>query len=277
MCDYDPEEARVEALIEECIERYLETYNPFESLEFPLSFHWRPDRSPQGQFADSMKWSLQATEGCRRAKHLRPSVKRLEKRLQEYHSEGKSLFTDPTVRQEMDVVVEQVEALIGRLKCLKTSRRDGFEDVVDEGAFQQEVKTASSLAEKLDKLFPTPPYRRITLELPPELEEMEGDEITLTLVAREAPAPKKKSMDDASDLSLEDKALAILFRNPGWTVKQIAEAVSCSRSSLYRMQQFRKASNSLKGGRLDMPKGSKDADGNVEAYYQHELPDLDEG
>jgi len=67
--------------------------------------------------------------------------------------------------------------------------------------------------------------------------------------------------------SKEAMALALLVQHPDWTDTEIAEAVPCRRQSLYDWQRFRMARQTLKQtGKKSMPKGSKSADGGVEAW-----------
>jgi len=67
-------------------------------------------------------------------------------------------------------------------------------------------------------------------------------------------------------LSKEHSALTMLMKHPDWTHTRIAEAGGCARTSLYRWRNFRKACAALREGRAALPRGSKDADGNVEAW-----------
>lgn len=67
-----------------------------------------------------------------------------------------------------------------------------------------------------------------------------------------------------NSLSGEAKALALLVEHPDWTDKQIADAVPCSRTSLYRWDRYR-AARKATGGEIP-PSGEKSADGSVEAW-----------
>ena len=69
------------------------------------------------------------------------------------------------------------------------------------------------------------------------------------------------------DLKQRERAMALLIHHPEWTLQAIADAVPCSRTSLYRWSEFMKARAIIKSGRNDLPKGSKDAEtGSVEAW-----------
>lgn len=82
--------------------------------------------------------------------------------------------------------------------------------------------------------------------------------------------PAVKGGDSASDgapeLSAEERALALLVRHPEWTQTKMAEAVGVSRQTLYRFSQYQTAREALESGRTDIPRGFKDADGNLEAW-----------
>ncbi|MDD4888707.1 MAG: hypothetical protein PHU85_02160 [Phycisphaerae bacterium] len=66
-------------------------------------------------------------------------------------------------------------------------------------------------------------------------------------------------------LSKEAKALAALTDHPDWSNATIAKAAGCHVKSLSRMADFQRARQILASGRADMPRGSKDKDGTLEA------------
>ncbi len=69
------------------------------------------------------------------------------------------------------------------------------------------------------------------------------------------------------DLDPESRALGILAGHPDWTIKQIADAVGCSRASLYRWPKFMHAHRIFKETRASrIPRGEKDSEtGQIEA------------
>jgi hypothetical protein len=71
-------------------------------------------------------------------------------------------------------------------------------------------------------------------------------------------------------MSKEARALAVLQDHPGWTNVQIANVAGVhpkTLSSQKRMPNFIRARAILKTGKLDIPKGSKDAEtGDIEAW-----------
>jgi DNA-binding XRE family transcriptional regulator len=65
----------------------------------------------------------------------------------------------------------------------------------------------------------------------------------------------------------EALALAMLVKYPDWTDKKIAKAIGVSRTTLYDWPNFRKAKETLKQGKNDLPNGSKDGEtGDMEAW-----------
>jgi hypothetical protein len=70
----------------------------------------------------------------------------------------------------------------------------------------------------------------------------------------------------------EAQAIALLFRQPEWSIAQIAECVGVDRKNLYRWPHFRRAAEeagTLKPrgpGDGEVPRGHKTSDGRVEAY-----------
>lgn len=88
---------------------------------------------------------------------------------------------------------------------------------------------------------------------------------------REAQRPPAGEAHEAeasrANLSKEARAIAALKDHLDWPDTEIAKAAGCSRTSLYRMPDFRKAREILKRGKADLPRGSKNADdGKVEAW-----------
>ena len=68
------------------------------------------------------------------------------------------------------------------------------------------------------------------------------------------------------ELTGEAKALALLVQHPEWTDTAIAEAVPCSRTTLYDWPKYMAAREALRQGRGQKPRGTRDADGNLEAW-----------
>jgi hypothetical protein len=62
------------------------------------------------------------------------------------------------------------------------------------------------------------------------------------------------------------RALAALIANPGATMTHLAVAAGVNRTMLYRMPALKKARAALAAGRRDMPRGERDADGNLDAF-----------
>ena len=64
----------------------------------------------------------------------------------------------------------------------------------------------------------------------------------------------------------ESQAIALLKDHPDWTVTKIAETIGVSRTTPYSWEDFKKAKEAMEQGRCDIPRGSKDKDGNMEAW-----------
>ncbi|MCL2330200.1 MAG: hypothetical protein FWC56_02745 [Phycisphaerae bacterium] len=75
------------------------------------------------------------------------------------------------------------------------------------------------------------------------------------------------------EMGLDIKAVGVLTKHPHWTNKQIAEAIGCHPKSLSRLQGFTDARKIQKQGRYDLPRGTKDADGNMESWDNREFED----
>jgi len=69
--------------------------------------------------------------------------------------------------------------------------------------------------------------------------------------AKHEPAPIKER------LTLEQKAIAVLYKNPCLSDKEIAEAIGCSRTTLYDFRGFKKARAALRAGKREICKGTK--------------------
>jgi len=69
--------------------------------------------------------------------------------------------------------------------------------------------------------------------------------------AKPEPAPIKER------LTLEQKAIAVLYKNPCLSDKEIAEAIGCSRTTLYDFRGFKKARAALRAGKREICKGTK--------------------
>jgi hypothetical protein len=66
--------------------------------------------------------------------------------------------------------------------------------------------------------------------------------------------------------SKETLALVTLAKHPDWTDAEIARNVGCNRTSLYRWRKYTQARELVEQGRNSLPTGSKDRDGNLEAW-----------
>ncbi len=69
-------------------------------------------------------------------------------------------------------------------------------------------------------------------------------------------------------LGLQEKALALLFTHPDWSVAKIAAAVGCSRTTPYKWPPFQAALEALKSGREELPRGEKSEGGDLEAWLE---------
>lgn len=90
----------------------------------------------------------------------------------------------------------------------------------------------------------------------------------------EVPGPKSSNVNDADVVTNEMKAIGLLAKHPHWSMRQIADAVDVSVSTLSsRYPLFRKAwdaahpKDKRAAGR---PRGHKDEDGNIESYSDDE-------
>lgn len=90
------------------------------------------------------------------------------------------------------------------------------------------------------------------------------DRASSTSVSSQNDEPKIEP-DSEQFLSGEEKALALLIRHPDWTDKTIAENVPCHRTTLYDWERYRQARKALKSGSTELPRGSKTANGDMEA------------
>lgn len=79
----------------------------------------------------------------------------------------------------------------------------------------------------------------------------------------------------ANDIGPEERALALLVKHPDWSQAQMAQAVGVGRTSLYRFRRYQAAREALQTGKADMPRGSKDKDGNLEAWEGDTFCDTD--
>jgi hypothetical protein len=78
------------------------------------------------------------------------------------------------------------------------------------------------------------------------------------------------------DLGTEERALALLVKNPGWNQTRMAKAVGVNRTTLYKFGKYQAAREALKTGKADIPHGSKDKDGNLEAWEGDTFGDTDD-
>jgi hypothetical protein len=68
----------------------------------------------------------------------------------------------------------------------------------------------------------------------------------------------------------------LLVKHPDWSQVEMAKAVGVNRTTLYRFSRYQAAREVLQTGRADIPRGSKDADGNLEAWERDTLRDTDD-
>ncbi len=80
------------------------------------------------------------------------------------------------------------------------------------------------------------------------------------------PPPNASSEGQKTAMTKEARALAILTDHPEWSDADIAKAAGCSRTTLYRWERFRKAREILRTGRQLHPRGTKSAEGDIEAW-----------
>ncbi len=85
---------------------------------------------------------------------------------------------------------------------------------------------------------------------------------------------QKLGTRQGSGLTGEAQAVALLVQHPEWTDSQIADAVGCARTSLYRWSKFTISRAALQQGRSGIAKGSKNAQtGDLEAWDEDEDQD----
>ena len=87
--------------------------------------------------------------------------------------------------------------------------------------------------------------------------------------AEETGGPARREPDDerSDSLSMEDRVIGALSRNPDASDAEIARIAGCNRTSLYRMERFKTARKAMERSRHDLPRGEKDeATGTVEAW-----------
>jgi len=90
-----------------------------------------------------------------------------------------------------------------------------------------------------------------------------------TGVKAEIPQSIKTNEGQKDTMSKEACVLAVLQDHPGWTNMQIAKVAGVHKKSLSRWDNFRKAREILKTGKLDIPKGNKDTEtGDIEAWQK---------
>lgn len=72
--------------------------------------------------------------------------------------------------------------------------------------------------------------------------------------------PTEQSIGDEK-VPLDERAVALLLKNPGWTTTKVAETLGCHRASLYDCPLFLKAREVQKLGREEhLPRGFRDKD-----------------
>jgi len=93
-----------------------------------------------------------------------------------------------------------------------------------------------------------------------------GERVIQTLRLKLATAAEPAKRTD--DLGPLEHALALLVKHPDWSDTRIAETVKVSRQTLYKpaWSRYRAARAVLKSGKADIPRGSKDEHGNLEAW-----------
>jgi hypothetical protein len=92
--------------------------------------------------------------------------------------------------------------------------------------------------------------------------------------ARIGASVQKSGKRKGSGLTGEAQAVALLVQHPEWSDSQIADAIGCARTSLYRWPKFTISRAALQEGRGDIATGRKDADtGDLEAWDEDEDQD----
>jgi hypothetical protein len=92
--------------------------------------------------------------------------------------------------------------------------------------------------------------------------------------ARIGASVQKTGKRKGSGLTGEAQAVALLVQHPEWSDSQIADAVGCARTSLYRWPKFTISRAALQQGRREIVTGRKDAEtGDLEAWDQDEDQD----
>jgi NAD-dependent oxidoreductase involved in siderophore biosynthesis len=83
-------------------------------------------------------------------------------------------------------------------------------------------------------------------------------------------AGSEEKAERVTKLSVEAKAIAVLYEHPEWTDVRIAEEVGCARTTLYKYPKYVAAREFLReAGRKSMPRGRKNSEtGTVEAWEE---------
>ncbi len=88
--------------------------------------------------------------------------------------------------------------------------------------------------------------------------------------------PKAEAANAHDDIGPEERALALLVKHPDWTQAAMAKAAGVNRTTLYRFRRYQAAREALQAGKADIPHGSKDKNGNIEAWDSDTFCDTDD-
>jgi len=86
----------------------------------------------------------------------------------------------------------------------------------------------------------------------------------------------KTAVPTIDGLSKEARAIAAMVKHPGWSDEKIAEMAGCHPKSLYRMELFMRAKAMRRGGKNELPRGSKSKEGDVEGWERDDESDEDD-
>ena len=94
--------------------------------------------------------------------------------------------------------------------------------------------------------------------------------------SQEAAEVGLESKSNACSMDPESQAIALLFKQPTWSISAIADALNVDRKTPYKWERFRQAAElsgrlKARGAKSRLPRrGHKTTDGRVEAYDQTE-------
>jgi len=145
-----------------------------------------------------------------------------------------------------------------------------------EGEVQSSMRSAVSAAFKSGKsnlieLLRRMLYRELLVQA---LAESRGDQEKAerllggsleTLMEDEGKAAQIAGVQKPKPMSFQVQALLLIAENPQWTAAEIAQALGCSRSKLYRDGVVRRALQMRSGDGPTAPRGYKSASGDLEA------------